>query len=54
MVPDLSRSVVDAKLLPSKIDLLQKLEKIEFDIEKYEKELKLLNLETSREDHHFF
>lgn len=48
-----SGSVVAAELLPSKIDLLQKLEKIEFDIEKYEKELKLLNLETSKEDHHF-
>lgn len=47
-----SGSVAAAKLLSLKIDSLQKLEKIECDIEKYEKELKLLNLEISAEDHH--
>jgi hypothetical protein len=48
-----ARSVAAATLLSSKIDLLQKLEKLECEIEKYDKELKLLNLETSTEGHHF-
>ena len=50
----LTRSVAAALLLPSKVDLLQKLERLECEIEKYDKELKLLNLETSTEGHLFF
>ena len=38
----LTRSVAVALLLPSKVDLLQKLERLECEIEKYDKELKLL------------
>jgi hypothetical protein len=38
----LTRSVAAALLLPSKVDLLQKLERLECEIEKYDKELKLL------------